>query len=116
MMSVPVPAAPTAPAVAFGFCACTSAAQPSTATPRVMASLFIIYLLAGPPPRSLMPGSQPSNRVASWHARRRRSRENEIDLAPILLRGRALRGPVRRVIQLVRHLCRPVAADVAVEK
>src|SRR5262245_29022978 len=43
-------------------------------------------------------------------------REDQIDLAPILLRGRALRGPVGRVIELVRDLRRPVAADVAVEQ
>ena len=40
----------------------------------------------------------------------------EIDLAPVLLGGGALGGPVGRVIQLVGHLRRPVAADVAVEQ
>src|SRR2546421_12175823 len=44
------------------------------------------------------------------------SRENQIDLAPVLLRRRALRRPVGRVIQLVGHLRRPVAADVTVEQ
>ena len=43
-------------------------------------------------------------------------RKDQIDLAPVLLGGRALGGPVGRVIQLIRHLGRPVAADVAVEQ
>src|SRR4051812_45218663 len=43
-------------------------------------------------------------------------REDEIDLAPVLLRRGALAGPVRRVIELVGHLRRPVAADVTVEQ
>src|SRR5215831_12314858 len=42
-------------------------------------------------------------------------RKDEIELAPVLLRRRALRGPVGRVIELVGHLRRPEAADVAVE-
>src|SRR5262245_21125153 len=42
--------------------------------------------------------------------------EDQIDLAPVLLSGRALRGPVGRVIELIGHLRRPVAADVAVEQ
>src|ERR1043165_416448 len=43
-------------------------------------------------------------------------RENQIDLAPVLLGRSALRGPVGRVIELVGHLRRPVAADVTVEQ
>src|SRR3954468_18024329 len=43
-------------------------------------------------------------------------REYQIDLPPVFLRGCALRRPVRRVIELIRHLRRPVAADVAVEQ
>src|SRR3954447_24900259 len=44
------------------------------------------------------------------------SREDEIDFAPVLLRRGALAGPVRRVIELVGHLRRPVAADVTIEQ
>src|SRR6478672_13736984 len=43
-------------------------------------------------------------------------REDEIDFAPVFLRRGALAGPVGRVIELVGHLRRPVAADVAVEE
>src|SRR3954451_7942643 len=43
------------------------------------------------------------------------SREHEVKLPPVLLRRCALRRPVGRVIQLVGHLRRPEAADVAVE-
>ena len=43
---------------------------------------------------------------ASLRIMRPRLREDEIDLAPVLLGGRALRGPVGRVIQLIRHLRR----------
>src|SRR5262245_50586298 len=43
-------------------------------------------------------------------------REDEIDLSPVLLRRRALGGPVRRMIELVGHLRRPVATDVTVEE
>src|SRR5438128_7191506 len=43
------------------------------------------------------------------------SREYEIELAPVFLSRRALRGPVGRVIELVGHLRRTEAADVAVE-
>ena len=43
-------------------------------------------------------------------------REDQIDLPPVLLRGGALRRPVRRVIQLIGHLRRPEAAHVAVEQ
>src|SRR5277367_3341828 len=39
----------------------------------------------------------------------------QIDLAPVFLRGGALRGPVRRMIQLIRHLRRPEAAFMAIE-
>src|ERR1700730_7547745 len=53
---------------------------------------------------------------ASLRIMRPRLGENEIDLAPVLLSGRALGGPVGRVVQLIRHLRRPVAADVAVEQ
>ena len=45
---------------------------------------------------------------ASW--------EDQVDLAPVLLGGRALVGPVWCVIELVGHLRRPVASDVAVEQ
>src|SRR6185436_3714271 len=45
---------------------------------------------------------------ASW--------EDEIDLAPVLLRGGAFGGPIGCVIELIGHLRRPVAADVAVEQ
>src|SRR5580765_6339208 len=54
--------------------------------------------------------------IASLRIMRPRLRKDEIDLAPVLLGGRALGGPVGRVIQLIRHLRRPVAADVAVEQ
>src|SRR5947207_5099952 len=43
------------------------------------------------------------------------SREHEIELAPVLLGRGALRRPVGRVIELVGHVRRPEAADVAVE-
>src|SRR5438309_606511 len=43
------------------------------------------------------------------------SREYEIQLAPVFLRRRAFCGPVRRVIELVGHLRRPEASDMAVE-
>src|SRR5687768_15917363 len=43
-------------------------------------------------------------------------RKNQIDLAPVLLGRRALRGPIRRVIQLIGHLRRPEAAHVAIEQ
>src|SRR6185312_2312028 len=43
------------------------------------------------------------------------SRKHEVDLPPVLLSRRAPARPVRRVIQHVRHLRRPEAADVAVE-
>src|SRR5437867_13246519 len=42
-------------------------------------------------------------------------REHEIELSPVFLRRRALRGPVGRVVKLVGHMRRPEAADVAVE-
>src|SRR5688500_7438366 len=48
--------------------------------------------------------------------RRRISWENQVDLAPVFLRGRAGAGPVGRVIELVRHVCRPEAAEVTVEQ
>src|SRR5664279_2037569 len=54
--------------------------------------------------------------TASLRIMRPRLREDEIDFAPVLLGGRALGGPVGRVIQLIRHLRRPIAADVAVEQ
>src|SRR2546422_10670220 len=115
MISVPLPA--VFAAAGLPFCACTSAAHASTATPRTIASFFMIfaYILAGPQPRSLMPRPQRSKSRCelAWP---QALREDEVDLAPVLLGGRALRGPVRRVIQLVGHLRRPVAADVAVEE
>src|SRR5262245_48408512 len=43
-------------------------------------------------------------------------RENQIELAPVLLGGRALARPVGRVIELVGDLRRPVAAVVTVEQ
>src|SRR5688500_3918216 len=42
--------------------------------------------------------------------------KDEVDLPPVLLRGRARPRPVRLMIQLIRHLRRPVAADVAIEE
>src|SRR5258707_645019 len=54
--------------------------------------------------------------MASLRIMRPRLRKDEIDLAPVLLGGGALGRPVGRVIQLIRHLRRPVAADVAVEQ
>src|SRR6185436_3502792 len=41
--------------------------------------------------------------------------EHEIELAPVFLRRRALRRPARRVVQLIGHVRRPEAAQVAVE-
>src|SRR5437660_2213214 len=41
--------------------------------------------------------------------------EDEIELAPVFLRRCAFGRPVGRVIELVRHLRGPEAADVAVE-
>src|SRR5439155_16570119 len=43
------------------------------------------------------------------------SRKDKIEFAPVLLRRRALRRPVGRVIELVGHVRRPEAPDVAVE-
>src|ERR1700680_3721258 len=43
-------------------------------------------------------------------------REDEVELAPVLLSGCALARPVGCVIELVGDLRRPVAADVAVEQ
>ena len=43
-------------------------------------------------------------------------REDQVDLAPVLLGRGALRRPVGRVIQLIGHLRRPEAAHVAVEQ
>src|SRR5579871_3920195 len=39
----------------------------------------------------------------------------QIDLAPIFLRCGALRGPIRRVIQLIGNLRRPEAAFMTIE-
>src|SRR5580704_8250830 len=39
----------------------------------------------------------------------------QIDLAPIFLRGGALGGPVRRVVQLIGNLRRPETALMAIE-
>src|SRR5438034_4906576 len=47
---------------------------------------------------------------------KRSSGEHEVELAPVLLGRGTLAGPVRRVIELVRHLGRPVAADMAIEQ
>src|SRR5262249_12681697 len=43
-------------------------------------------------------------------------RKDEVDLAPVFLRGGALARPCRRVVELIRHLRRPVAAEVAIEQ
>jgi len=42
--------------------------------------------------------------------------KNQVDLAPVLLRGGALGGPVWRVVELIGNLCRPETAGVAIEK
>src|SRR5215813_1926512 len=39
---------------------------------------------------------------------------DQVDLAPILGRGRALAGPIGIIVQMIRHLRRPEAADVTV--
>ena len=44
------------------------------------------------------------------------SREDQVDLAPVLLGGRALPGPVGRVVQLVGDVRGPEAGQVTVEE
>src|SRR5207249_12263176 len=70
-------------------------------------------------PREVLP---PTKRASTRHSSPHssgpagvRSREHEIDLPPVLLRGGALARPVGRVIQHVGYLRRPEAADVTVE-
>src|SRR5215207_5177788 len=92
MISVPLPA----DTLAGAFCAASDAHDTTTASPA----------------------------IANTRDRRRESlvvigtalRKHEIDLAPVLLRRRALGGPVGRVVQLIGYLRRPVAADVAIEQ
>src|SRR5687767_2390909 len=43
-------------------------------------------------------------------------RKNDIDLPPVFLRGRALLGPVWRVVELIGYLRRPETAQMAVEQ
>src|SRR5215470_16537525 len=43
-------------------------------------------------------------------------RENDVDVAPILSTGRALAGPVGRVVQVIGNMRGPEARDVAIEK
>src|SRR5580765_1699315 len=94
MISVPLPAltflSPGAPVPgrrSFGFSAVTAGSEARTASEHASANVLMIRL-----------------------------RENEIDFPPVLLGGGAFGRPVGSVVQLIRHLGRPVAADVAVEE
>src|SRR6187549_4016302 len=40
----------------------------------------------------------------------------QVDFAPVFLRGCAAARPAGRVIELIRHLRRPVTADVTIEE
>ena len=40
--------------------------------------------------------------------------EHQIQIAPVFGGSRALAGPIRVVIQVIGHLCRPEARDVAI--
>src|ERR1044072_4994989 len=92
MISVPLPA----DTFAGAFCAASDAHDTITASPAVAnardrrrESLLLIGTASG---------------------------KHEIDLAPVLLRRRALGGPVGCMVQLIGSLRRPVAADVAIEQ
>src|SRR6266404_6291484 len=62
-------------------------------------------------------GSLTSARLSAWpfaHCSLSPSRKHQIYVPPILCRARALAGPIRIVVEMVRHLRRPETRDVAI--
>src|ERR1043165_9995156 len=69
------------------------------------------------PTKSVAPGAALGRSVNSTSTARNvfiRLWEDDVEITPVLGSGGALAGPTWRIVEMVRHLCRPETGDVAI--